>query len=95
MQGGPTTPHQEEGRQTGVTRACKKASDTPWSCRKIAWVRNGCPALAVRWNDNGTIARYKWGVGATRPCVSQRLNKCGWVQASRLDLHHAVGAPAA
>jgi hypothetical protein len=60
-------------------KECRKASDTPWSCRKVAWVRNGCLALAVRWNDNGTIARYKWGVGRNKaPAYRAALNKCGW-----------------
>ena len=47
-------------------RECKEGLRHTWSCRKIAWVRNGCLALAVRWNDNGTIARYKWGVGRNK-----------------------------
>lgn len=60
-------------------RECKKASDAPWSCRKIAWVRNGCLALAVRWNSNGTIARYKWGVARNKgPAYRKALNKCGY-----------------
>ncbi|HRY11044.1 MAG: DUF4189 domain-containing protein [Actinobacteria bacterium] len=60
-------------------RECKKASATPWSCRKIVWVRNGCVALAVRWNDNGTIARYAWGVARNKaPAYRKALNKCGY-----------------
>ncbi|MEZ5186928.1 MAG: DUF4189 domain-containing protein [Candidatus Nanopelagicales bacterium] len=59
-------------------RECKDASDTPWSCKKIAWVRNGCLALAVRWNSNGTIARYAWGLGRNkRPAYENALRKCG------------------
>lgn len=59
-------------------RECRKASDTSWSCKKIAWVRNGCLALAVRWNSNGTIARYEWGVGRNKgPAYRAALDKCG------------------
>jgi len=60
-------------------RECKKASETPWSCRKIVWVRNGCVALAVRWNDNGTIARYRWAVAMKKSTAYRKaLNKCGY-----------------
>ncbi len=60
-------------------RECKKASTVPWSCRKIVWVRNGCVALAVRWNDNGTIGRYAWGVASNKATAySKALNKCGY-----------------
>ncbi|MCU0278446.1 MAG: DUF4189 domain-containing protein [Candidatus Nanopelagicales bacterium] len=60
-------------------RECKQSSTVPWSCRKIVWVRNGCVALAVRWNDNGTIGSYAWGVASNKASAYRKaLNKCGY-----------------
>lgn len=58
-------------------RKCRSASSYPGSCRKIVWVRNGCAALAVRWQGSN-IARYGWGVARTRRAAYRTaLNKCG------------------
>jgi Domain of unknown function (DUF4189) len=62
-----------------VLRECKRASTVPWSCLKIVWVRDGCGALAVRWNDNGTIGCYAWGVESNKASAYRKaLNKCGY-----------------
>lgn len=58
-------------------RECKSRSDYPWTCEKIAWVRNGCLALAVRWNG-GYVARYGWAARSTkRSAYWAALDKCG------------------
>ena len=57
---------------------CKSTSDYPWTCRKIAWVRNGWLALAVRWDGNN-IERYGWAVGSTkRYAYWAAKDKCGY-----------------
>lgn len=56
---------------------CRSASSTPWRCRKIAWVRNGCLAVAVQWSGN-SIARYGWGIARTKRAAYWRaLDECG------------------
>lgn len=59
-------------------RECRQASDYPWRCRKVGWVRNGCLALAVRWNGSGGIARwasaYRYGKRAAYRAAKKR---CG------------------
>lgn len=45
--------------------ACKSRSSYPWTCEKIAWVRNGCLALAVAW-DGDYIDHYGWAVRSTK-----------------------------
>jgi len=59
-------------------RACKNASDYPWTCKKIAWVKNGCLAVAVRWDGN-YVDRYGWGAAATkRQAYLRALDECGY-----------------
>lgn len=60
-------------------RACRARSDYPWSCRKIAWVRNGCLALAVRWDNDGDVSRYGWAVRRNRTAAYRVAKReCGW-----------------
>lgn len=57
---------------------CKSKSNYPWSCQKIAWVRNGCLAVAVRWNGSD-IERYGWAVRETkRSAYLAAKAKCGY-----------------
>lgn len=59
-------------------RACKSRSSYPWSCEKIAWVRNGCLAVAVSW-DGEYIDYYGWGVANTkRQAYWRALDECGY-----------------
>ena len=44
---------------------CRRASDYPKTCQKVASVRNGCLAVAVRW-DGDFISRYGWAVRPTK-----------------------------
>lgn len=56
---------------------CRASSDYPWSCERIAWVRNGCLAVAVRW-DGDFIDYYGWGVARTKRAAYWRaLDECG------------------
>jgi hypothetical protein len=58
-------------------RECKKFSDFPSSCRKIAWVRNGCLAVAVLWNGS-MVADYGWGIARSkRKAYFNALDDCG------------------
>lgn len=58
-------------------RECKSASNFPSSCHKIAWVRNGCLALAVRWNGSN-IAHWGWGSASSkRAAYNRALDECG------------------
>jgi len=58
-------------------QACKSKSNYPWTCRKIAWVRNGCLAVAVSWSGN-YISSYGWGIARTkRVAYARAKNKCG------------------
>lgn len=67
-------------KRKALTRAqkeCKKASDFPGSCRKIAWVRNGCLAVAVLWNGS-MVADYGWGLARSkRKAYLNALDDCG------------------
>lgn len=57
---------------------CKSSSDYPWTCKKIAWVRNGCLALAVRY-DGIYVDVYGWGTARTKRAAYQRaLAECGY-----------------
>lgn len=57
---------------------CIAASDYPWTCEKIAWVRNGCLAVAVQW-DGDYISYYGWGVARTkRQAYWRALDECGY-----------------
>lgn len=59
-------------------RACKSRSSYPWSCEKVAWVRNGCLAVAVNW-DGDYIDYYGWGVANTkRQAYWRALDECGY-----------------
>lgn len=54
------------GAQRRAHRGCTNKSRYPGYCRKVVWVRNGCAAVVVKWNANGSIRRYNWGVAYTR-----------------------------
>lgn len=59
-------------------RECRKASSYPWSCRKVAWVRNWCIGLAVLWDADNNIAYYDYGAGRTKKKAYRKaLRKCG------------------
>ena len=61
-----------------AVRECKSASDYPWTCKKIAWVKNGCLAVAVRWDGN-YVDRYGWGAASTkRQAYLRALDECGY-----------------
>ena len=58
-------------------KECKRYSDFPSSCRKLAWVRNGCLAVAVSWNGS-MVADYGWGIARSkRKAYVNALNDCG------------------
>lgn len=58
-------------------KECKNASSTPSSCRKIAWVANGCLSVAVRWNGNN-VARYGWAYRRSKSAATfAAINECG------------------
>ncbi len=58
-------------------KECKKSSDFPSSCRKIAWVRNGCLAVAVLWNGS-MVADTGWGIARSkRKAYLNALDDCG------------------
>jgi hypothetical protein len=57
---------------------CKQSSDYPWTCKKIAWVRDGCLALAVRY-DGMFVDVYGWGTASTkRGAYLRALDECGY-----------------
>lgn len=61
-----------------AVRECKSASDYPWTCKKIAWVKNGCLAVAVRWDGN-YVDRYGWGAAnSKRQAYLRALDECGF-----------------
>ncbi|HKY90580.1 MAG TPA: DUF4189 domain-containing protein [Nevskiaceae bacterium] len=43
---------------------CQAASPLD-GCRDIAWVKNGCAAVAVRSTANTSLRRIAWGIGST------------------------------
>lgn len=43
-------------------RRCKRRSNYPGHCHKIVWVRNGCAAVAVRYDRYHRIREVGWGV---------------------------------
>ena len=58
-------------------KECKNYSDYPSSCRKIAWVRNGCLAVAVLWNGS-MVADYGGGLARSkRKAYLNALDDCG------------------
>lgn len=58
-------------------RECRKASNYPWTCKKVGWVRNGCLALAVR-TSGGSVARWASAYrGSKRAAYRAAKNRCG------------------
>lgn len=56
---------------------CRQASDYPKTCEKVAWVRNGCLAVAVRWNGD-FINRYGWAARSSKKKAYRAAKrKCG------------------
>lgn len=56
-------------------RACKRYSDYPARCQKIVWVRNGCAAVSVKYNRDGFVSRYKWGIGGSRAAAKRAATR--------------------
>lgn len=57
-------------------RACKRHSNYPGSCRKIVWVRNGCAAVAAKWDPSTHfITRISWGIGFTKRKAIHRAKR--------------------
>lgn len=57
---------------------CKEIADYPWTCKKIAWVRDGCLAVAARY-DGIDVDAYGWGSASTKRGAYQRaLAECGY-----------------
>lgn len=81
MRGGAVGWSYDYGSKWGALRKakreCKSASSYPWTCKKIAWVRNGCLAIAVQWAGNN-ISQYGWGVArGKRGAYWRALDECG------------------
>lgn len=56
---------------------CRRSSDYPKTCQKVAWVRNGCLGVAVRWNGD-FIDRYGWAARSTKKQAYRAAKrKCG------------------
>ncbi|MEZ5157299.1 MAG: DUF4189 domain-containing protein [Candidatus Nanopelagicales bacterium] len=56
---------------------CRRASDYPKTCKKVAWVRYGCLAVAVRWNGD-FISRYGWATRSTKKKAHRAAKRrCG------------------
>lgn len=56
---------------------CKKASNDPATCTKVAWVRNGCLSVAIRW-DGYNVTRYGWAFASSKSAAAARAKKeCG------------------
>ncbi|MDP4014485.1 MAG: DUF4189 domain-containing protein [Candidatus Nanopelagicales bacterium] len=65
-------------RKKAVKRAhrqCRSRSST--KCTKIAWVRNGCLAVAVRWSGSN-VTYYGWAVrGSKKKAYRAAKRECG------------------
>lgn len=58
-------------------KACKRASRRDSTCRKIVWVRNGCAAVAIKWNGR-QVTRYGWAVRDSKnAAIKAAKSKCG------------------
>lgn len=57
---------------------CKAGTSYTSRCRPLVWVRNGCAAVSVRWNSDGTVAR--WGAAhrtSKNSAISAANSNCG------------------
>jgi hypothetical protein len=45
---------------------CRQRSEYPGTCTKIGWIRNACGAVAVKYDRQGFVSRYKFGWGGTK-----------------------------
>ena len=45
---------------------CRQRSDYPGTCTKVGWIRNACGAVAVKYDRQGFVSRYKFGWGGTK-----------------------------
>lgn len=56
---------------------CKKATPYDSTCHKIAWVRNGCLALSLKWSGANPV-RYGWAVRSSKKSAINAANRvCG------------------
>lgn len=52
----------KKAAKKAAMRSCKARSYYPGRCFTVAWVSNGCLAVAVKKDRNGWITRYSWGI---------------------------------
>ncbi len=45
---------------------CRQRSDFPSTCTKAGWIRNACGAVAVKYDREDFVDRYKFGWGRTK-----------------------------
>ncbi len=75
--------------QNAAQQRCRQHSDYPGTCTQVGWFRNACGAVAVKYDREGFVSRYKFGWGTTKPrAVAQARRNFGgtirtWVCTTR------------
>jgi Domain of unknown function (DUF4189) len=62
------------GANRAAHRACVNAS--PYVCKKVVWVRNGCAAVAVRWRGDRVVRWAGRWDDSRRDAIRKALRAC-------------------
>ncbi len=66
-------PTREAAEERAITECEIRAEGN--SCRNIAWVRNGCAAVALRRRSDGKATRIVWAVAKTKQKAVDRAKE--------------------
>jgi len=81
------------GAEARALQECRQESSSPAECRVIAWVGDGCVAVARALRADGTVSQVSWGIGATcNSAQSTALRNATRPSSVRLAVHSRAGA---
>jgi hypothetical protein len=81
------------GAEARALQECRQRSSSPANCRVIAWVGDGCVAVARALRSDGTVSQVTWGIAAKcNSAQSTALLNATRPSSIRVAVHSRAGA---
>lgn len=81
------------GAEARALQECRRRSSAPADCQVIAWVGDGCVAVARALRSDGSVSQVTWGIGATcNSAQATALRNATRPSSVRVAVHSRAGA---